>query len=170
METTSKQSQREQLSPSQRFGELVAIFVMFLFMGFFVYHLVANTGFFTAAFGPWEMFFFFGPMLVALTPPLMRAITGARQPARPLEALTNAFMAVGALWLLMVFPFEFAHLADALPAGLRFTLAWVNNDIGRILLILQAIVCPVVALVMMWQYVAHRIHATGSAPGSPVAT
>ncbi len=170
METTSKQSQREKLSPSQRFGELVSIFIMFLFFGFFVYHLVANTGFFTAAFGPWEMFFFFGPMLLALTPPLIRASTGARQPARPLEALTNAFMAVGALWLLMVFPFEFAHLADALPAGLRFLLAWVNNDIGRIILILQLIVCPVVALVMIWQYVAHRMRAGGSAPSSPAAT
>ena len=170
METTSKRSQREILSPSQRFGELVSIFVMFLFMGFFVSHLVANTGFFTAAFGPWEMFFFFGPMLLALTPPLIRAMTGARQTARPMESLSNAFAAVGALWLLMVFPFEFAHLADVLPAGLRFTLAWVNNDIGRIPLILQVIVCPVMALVVIWQYVAHRIRATGSAPGSPAAT
>lgn len=170
METTSKQSQRELLSPSQRFGELVGIFVTFLFMGFFVYHLVANTGFFTASFGSWEMFFFFGPMLVALTPPLMRAITGARQPARPLEALSNAFLAVGAFWLLMVFPFEFAQLADALPSGLRFILAWVNNDIGRFILILQVIVCSIMVVVMMWQYVAHRIRATGGAPGSSVAT
>ncbi len=170
METASQKAQREFLSPSQRFGEIIAMFAMFLFFSFFIYHQVASTGFFTSAFGPWEMFFFYGPMLLALTPPLIRAITGRRQPARPPEALTNAFLAVGAIWLLMIFPFDFAHLADALPAGLRFALAWVNNDIGRIFLVLQLIVCPVVALVVMWQYIAHRMREAGAPPRSPATT
>jgi hypothetical protein len=37
---------------------------MLLCMSFFVYHQVARTGFFTAAFGGPAMFFFYGPMLL----------------------------------------------------------------------------------------------------------
>ncbi len=156
MKTGTKKTDREFLSISQRVGELISIVFMLLCFGFFLYHLVAQTGFFTDQFGAWEQFFFFGPMLLAVTAPFARAIIGRRNPARPLEVVTNLFMAAGAYWLLMVFPFNFAHLADALPGAFRFLLAWINNDIGRIPFIIQAIVCPIVALVTAWIYLSHH--------------
>jgi hypothetical protein len=146
---------REHLTYAQRFGELVSACVMFLIMGFFVYHQAANTGFFTAAFGPMAMFFFYGPMLFSLAAPITRAVNGQRNPARPLEVVANVFMAAAALWLLTVFPFNFAHFADAFPAEIRVLFAWLNNDIGRIPFILQLIVCPIVALVTAWQFLIH---------------
>jgi hypothetical protein len=58
-------------------------------------------------------------------------------------------MALATLWLLRVFPFDFTHLADALPTGLQFTVAWVNDDIGKIALLLQAVVGVLAALITM---------------------
>ncbi len=152
---------RENLTVGQRFGEFVTMVITFLFFGFFAYHQQANTGFFTAKFGSQEMFCFYGPMLLSLAAPATRAVTGLRNPARPLEVATNLFTAIGALWLLTVFPLDFTHLADALPSGIRFLLAWVNNDIGRIPIILAAIFCPIAALVTAIVYFSHRERASG---------
>lgn len=155
MNPTRQRIAKENLTPSQRFGELVAVVVMLLMMAFFVYHQVTDTGFFTAKFGPQAMFFFYGPMLLALTAPLTRALVGRRNPARLVEAVANLFQLIAAVWLLTVFPFNFAHLADALPGPLHFVLAWFNDDLGRLVLILQIIVCPIVVLVRIWQYLEH---------------
>jgi hypothetical protein len=146
---------REHLTDAQRFGELVSVCVMFLILAFFVYHQAANTGFFTVSFGPMEVFFFYGPMLFSLAAPITRAVIGQRNPARALEVVANVFMAAAALWLLTVFPFNFAHFADAFPGEIRFLFAWLNSDIGRIPFILQLIVCPIVALVTAWQFLIH---------------
>ena len=155
MSATREKRDKESLAPSQRIGELVGIAVMSVGFWFFAYHQAAHTGFFTSAFGPPEMFFVYGPILFAMLAPLARALIGRRNPARPLEATANLFSALSALWLLIIFPFNFAHLADPLPDGLRFLLSWINNDIGRVALIIELIVCPITAIVAAWQYLTH---------------
>jgi len=154
--TYVRKPDHERLRVSDRVGELVSILAMALVFSFFAYHQAAQTGFFTDAFGPTAMLFVYGPIMLSVVAPLIRSFSGRRNPARPMEAVTNLFSAVAAIWLLMVFPFTFAHLADALPTSLQFLLAWVTNDIGRIVLLLQAIICPLVALVTVWQYLVHR--------------
>lgn len=153
---------KELLAPPQRVGELVGIAAMSLGFWFFAYHQAAHTGFFTSAFGPPEMFFVYGPILFAMLAPLTRALVGRRNPARPLEATSNLFSALSAIWLLIVFPFNFAHLADPLPDGLRFLLSWINNDIGRIGLIFELIVCPITAMVTAWHYLSHLGHESSN--------
>jgi hypothetical protein len=153
---------REHLTYPQRLGELVSLFVTLLLISFFAYHQAATTGFFTAAFGPVEMFLFYGVLLLSLAAPMTRALVGQRNPARPLDVVANLYSAAAALWLLTVFPFNFAHFADALPFEIRFLFAWVNNDIGRIPFILQLIVCPVIAILTAWQYLIHRRRERGS--------
>ncbi len=157
MSAVSGKPDREILTPSQRFGELAAVAAMLLLFSFFAYHQAANTGFFTHKFRAQEMFFLYGPMVLSIAAPVTRAVIGCRNPARPLDVATNLFLAIAALWLLVVYPFNFAHLADALPSGIRFLLAWINNDIGRIPLILQLIGCPIAALVATWQYFSRRL-------------
>lgn len=164
MNTNMQRREREILTPSQRFGEFVSILVTSLFLGFFVYHQVTHTGFFTAAFGPLEMLFFYGPMLLAMAAALTRALWGRRNPARPVEVVSNGLLAVGALWLLIVFPFSFVHLADALPPTVRFLLSWVNDAIGRIALYICLIVCPIAAIVVAWQFFSHWQRE----PGNPL--
>ena len=104
---------------SKRFGEFVALIITLLMIAFFAYNQAANTGFFTPAFGSQAMFFFFGPMVLSMAAPFMRAAIGRRNPARPLEVASNVFGAIAAIWLLTAFPFDFTHLADALPGSGR---------------------------------------------------
>jgi hypothetical protein len=162
MDATAQKTDREILTAPQRVGEVIALVLSILLFSFFAYHQAANTGFFTAKFGPQAMFFFYGPMLLSMLAPVTRAVVGRRNPARPLEVATNVFLAIAALWLFNVFPFNLAHLADALPAEIRFLFWWVNDDIGRIVLILQMIVCPVVAVVTTWQYFSHLWREPGN--------
>jgi len=156
MKTVVKQTEKENLTTSQRWGELVIVVVMLLLFSFFAYHQGANTGFFTAKFGALEMFCLYGPILLSSAAPAVRAGTGRRNLGRPLEVATNVFLAIAALWLLIVFPFNFSHLADILPGAIRFIFAWITNDIGKVVLILQVIVGSISALVTTGKYLSVR--------------
>jgi hypothetical protein len=160
MNINDKTLDQERLSLPMRVGEVFLAGCMILLFGFFVVHQTQPTGFFTEKFGTLAMFWLYVPLLFGLCAPLIRAWTGHRNPARPFEAATSLFLAVGALWLLSVFPFNFAHLADALPEGLRFLLAWVTNGVGQFVLLLQIIIGVPTALLAMWRYFSFRGHET----------
>jgi hypothetical protein len=104
----------------------------------------------------------YGPILVSGISPVVTAVSGRHNPGRPFEALTNLTMGLGAIWMLMVFPFEFSHLGDILPRALHFILSWVTNDIGRWLLIIQAIAGPISALLTFIKYLSVRSQETAS--------
>jgi len=72
-----------------------------------------------------------------------------KNPARPFEVATNLCLALGSLWLAILFPFNFAHLAAVLPEAIRFVLAWITNDIGRLVLILQVLIGVIIAPVTL---------------------
>ena len=156
MKTVVEKTDKEVLTTAQRCGELISIIVMLLLFSFFVYHQGAQTGFFTAKFGALEMICLYGPILVSFAAPAVRAVSGRRNPARPFDVATYVFLALAALWLLMVFPFNFSHLADALPGALHFVLAWITNDIGKVCLILQVIIGPISALLTTRKYLSVR--------------
>ncbi|MBL8154869.1 MAG: hypothetical protein JNM70_11855 [Anaerolineae bacterium] len=149
---------QDRLSLALRGIEVFFALCLLLLFGFFIYHQTQPTGFFTEKFGTLEMFWLYAPLLFGLSAPLIRAWTGHRNPARPFEAATSLFLAVAALWLLSVFPFNFAHLADALPEGLRFLLAWITDGVGQFFLLLQIIIGVPTALVAIWRYFSFRGH------------
>lgn len=126
----------EILDAGQRAGEIVAATIVLLILGFFLYHQIENTGFFTPSFNGWEMFAFYGSIMISLVPPLARAAIGRRNPVRPIEAFSNLFFAFATLWLLLVFPFNFAHFSDALPVEARFLFFWLTNDIAKFAFVL----------------------------------
>ena len=152
MSTIIESAERDILSPLQRWLEAAIVVAMLLLFGFLAYHQWANTGFFTSKFGALEMICLYSPLFLGMAAPLIRFWTGNRQPARPFEAAGSLLLALGSLWLLIVFPFDFTHLADALPVGLRFLLAWVSDDIGKIPLVIQIITGPISALVTARTY------------------
>jgi hypothetical protein len=128
---------KEVLTIPQRVGEAVAgtIFTT-LVLAFFLYHQFANTGFFTSNFQGWAWFAFYGGIFLSYLPPILRGVIGRRNPVRPWGAFCNLFSAFSSLYLLTLFPFNFAHITDAFPAETKFALFWVTNDIGRIALAL----------------------------------
>ncbi len=164
MNTVIAKTDNEVLTPRRRWMEVIIVVACLLLFGFLAYHQFANTGLFTARFGPLEMFCLYGPLLFALVAPAVRALTGRRNPARPFEAAASLFLALGSLWLLIVFPFDYAHLADALPGPLHFVLAWVTNDIGRLVLILQVIVGPISAFLTTWKYLSFHSRTPAAMP------
>ncbi len=121
--------------------------------GFFVAHQRLQTGFFTDQFGPVEMLCVYGPLILSLAAPLTRMVSGQRNPARPVEVVTHLCAALAGLWLLQVFPFDFTHLADVLPAELQFMLAWMSDGVGKFLLLLQVAVGVLAALFTLVTYV-----------------
>ncbi len=117
MYTPTVTAQRELLSLPQRVAEpFFSAIALFILGGFFVAHQLLQTGFFTDRFGPVEMLCLYGPLILSLAAPLARALSGQRNPARPIEVATHLCAALAGLWLLRVFPFDFTHLADVLPA------------------------------------------------------
>ncbi len=162
MNSFAEKSSKDVLTPGQRWLELMVIPGIALLLGFLVYHQVANTGFFTAKFGSLEMVCLYGPILLAVIAPTIRAVNGHRNVARRFEVASRLCLAVGSLWLLIVFPFNFAHLADTLPGPLRFVLAWVTDDLGRLLLLLQVIISPISALWAAFKFLSSRSHEPAS--------
>lgn len=156
MNTAKDKIDKDTLSSPARAAEVFFVVCMLLLLAFFVYHQSTNTGFFTEKFGPLEMLCLYGPLLFGISAPAIRAWIGRRNPARPFEAATSLFLAAGSLWLATVFPFNFAHLADALPGAVRSLLAWVTDDMGRAVLILQVIIGPISALPALWKYFSIR--------------
>jgi hypothetical protein len=157
----------EYLSISQRGGEFVRVFFGVLVLGFFLYHQYANTGFFTSKFGDWEMFAFYGSMLLSFVPPIARAAIGSRNPVRPIEAFCNLFSAFAALYLFSVFPFNFANLTAALPSEIRFMFTWVDNDIGKVVLVLIFIGSLASGLYNIARYFFHPRMEKESRPPTP---
>lgn len=156
MNASGANHDKETLSSAQRVAEVIFVVMLLLLFGFFLDHQTANTGFFTEKFGTLEMICLYGPLLFGVSAPAIRAWTGQRNPARPFEAATSLLLALGSLWLLIVFPLNYGHLADVLPAALRFVLAWVTDDIARIVLLLQVVIGPITALLAMWRYLSFR--------------
>ena len=144
---------REYLSPGQRFGEVIALAVLAVIIDYFWQLWQMEAGFFTAAFGPWEQFWFFGPMVVSLAAPLVRLLVGRRNPARPFEIATDVLMVIGAVWLLRVFPFDFSHIGGALPGSLPTLFAWVPKWLGRWVLVLQLVGGTIAVVVTAWHFV-----------------
>jgi hypothetical protein len=139
-------------APERVLEPIISIAAMAFIVGFYAYHQVMHTGFFTADFGPLEMLCLYGTAVLTIIPPLIRAITGRRNPSRPLEAVDDLLLGGAALVLLVTFPFNFAHFAEALPSQIRFIFTWLNNDIARIFLWLPLIFGPFAALVITIQF------------------
>jgi hypothetical protein len=139
VQESQRRTEKEYLTPAQRFGEVVSLIITALIIGYFWRLWTIDAGFFTSTFGPPEQFWFFGPMLLSLAAPLVRILVGQRNPARPFEMVTYVLMVIGAIWLLRVFPFDFSHLGDALPGNLPALLNWVPNWLGRVGLALQLV-------------------------------
>ena len=131
-----KEAQRDYIKPSQRGGEMATLIGIILVTFFFYAHQAWSSGFFTPSFGALEQFLFYGSILLGMLGPITRMATGRRNAARPPELMSSILWIVASIWLLSVFPFNFAHFADVIPDFLRFLVSWVTNDIATILIIL----------------------------------
>jgi hypothetical protein len=83
---------------------------------------------------------FYGSLVFWIITASLEGIFGQRLLSRLFDTFGGIiFVTVATAWLLVVFPFEFAYLADVLPESLRFTLRWISNDVARVVLVLVII-------------------------------
>jgi hypothetical protein len=153
---TANKIDHDCLTSTQRWAGLLIVVGMLLLFGFFLFHQITRTGFFTSKFGSLEMFCLYSPIFVSLVAPIVRAVSGRQNPSRPFDAVTNVSLAFGSFWLWMIFPFDFAHLGDVLPSILRFVTSLITNDVGKILLMLQWIGGPISGLFTILKYFSVR--------------
>ena len=144
------------LTGSQRWAGLATVVAMLGLLGFFLLHQSTNTGFFTPRFGSFEMLALYLPILVSFAAPIVRAIGGRQNPARPFQAAMSSTLALGSLWLVIIFPFNFARLADVLPSALQFVISWINDDMGRFILILQVLLGIIAAPLTIRKFFSER--------------
>lgn len=130
----------EMLTPAQRRAGLYSVFLLIVLLGFFLYLQLSDSGFFTEAFKWPEMLALYVPILLSMAAPIERFIVGRRDSGILLEAIADYALGIGSLILWIVFPFDFSHLAEALPANMQFLLGWINNTIGKIILLLQVVI------------------------------
>lgn len=151
---------------SARAGEVVGV-VISLIVFFFLYeNQLRGVAFFAATFGMQAGIYFYGPLFTGMILSLARAAHGRRNRIRPFDAINALFLTVAALWLLAVFPFDFAHFGDMFPASVRFVFSWLDNDIGRLLLVLTGIGGSVnfIYTTVLYLAVRPRLHAVWNAP------
>lgn len=154
-ERIQKAVSKDAMSRSDRLSELVGLGVVLLLTLFFVFHQVAGTGFFTAAFGTLEAVLFYGVVPFSVVVSLARFLRGRRNPVRPFDVLSSGWMAATCLWLALVFPLNFAHLGDPLgPLGPL--LSWVPNILAQFLFAIGGVASAGNAAYQVFLYVSVR--------------
>ena len=156
MLSVADNAHKNMLTTQQRWLEWLLIAAMLLLLGFFLYHQAAKTGFLTEKFGLLEAISLYGPIVLALVAPLVRFFTGDRNFARLFEVAANLALMFGAIRLLTVFPFDFAHLPDILPVQMQLVFAWMTDGFGKVILLLQAVLGGVTAVATAIKYLASR--------------
>jgi hypothetical protein len=115
-------------------GEIVAFVFISALLSFFVAHELNDTGFYTDEFGGLEKFMLFGAGGFAVSLIGLRIIIRRKNLIRPLDAASLMFFVAAHAILLAVFPFDFAYVGDAMPRFLAWTVDWISDSMGAILL------------------------------------
>ncbi|MFA5363583.1 MAG: hypothetical protein WC325_00175 [Candidatus Bathyarchaeia archaeon] len=125
---------------NERAVGVVIFAVNFFVMLYFVAHQVWSTGFFTSAFGTVEMIMLYGYLVAWMITSALDGIFGQRLLSRIFDAFGGVlFMAISLVWLLAVFPFDFAYFANVLPVSIRFVVQLISNDIARVIMVIGTI-------------------------------
>lgn len=144
------------LSPARRWSGLYTVGLMILLLLFFAIHQRQNTGFFTDKFKLPEMVALYLPIMLSMVAPILRMVQGRAEPAHLVEGVYDVCLALGSLYLRNIYPFSFTHLADVFPPTIQIGLSWINDNIGRLILLLQVIIGFLSALATFGGYYTER--------------
>ncbi|MCW4045283.1 MAG: hypothetical protein NWE94_07185 [Candidatus Bathyarchaeota archaeon] len=133
---TARKELGDEIEADDKVASVFLIVVNGLFGLYFIAHQTVSTGFFTPRFSAFEIVMLYGIFVYWIVTSVLILI-GQRNPSRDLDSFGGLFFATFAFgWLIVIFPFEFAHFADALPDVLRFLVQWISNEIALVFLIL----------------------------------
>lgn len=138
-EMIDRETKNDKIVGGALFGEIAALAVISAILAFFVAHELRDTGFYTYEFGALEKFLLFGAGGFAVSLIALRVVVRRKNVIRPLDFASMIMFVVAHAVLLAVFPFDFAYVGDALPGYLSWTVSWISDDFGAILLALGAV-------------------------------
>ncbi len=148
-----KEVANDRLKLADRLGQIFVIMgtvAVVVLLAYLQTHL--TIGFFTPQFGTLETVLFYGMLVFGVAPATLKLVTGSRNRTRPWEMVESIFFFIGGLYLLMVFPFDFSVLANALPENMRYIIDWLSNDEARILWALGVFISLAVANYLFWMH------------------
>jgi hypothetical protein len=156
MQTAEPKSDGNTLTAARRLSSIFSVGLTVLLLIFFGMHQKDNTGFFTNKFGSAEMVALYLPILISMAAPLLRILMGTLDPARLVEAFSDLCLGVGSLWLRHTFPFNFSRIAIVFPSNIQVGFGWLNDNVGRILLLLQIIIAFISAFATIGSYLTEH--------------
>jgi len=140
----AKAEANKDVSNSDRFTGIVLVVVSVLLILYFVAHQRGSTGFFTPKFETLEMFMLYGSLVAWITTGCLDGILGQRLLSRLFDVFFGLiFLTISLVWLLVIFPFNFAYFSNVLPDFLRFLLEWISDDIARAIMVVGIILLAV---------------------------
>lgn len=134
-----EEARKDRLHGPNLIGEIVAAVFLSVLLWFFVAHKLHETGFYTDDFGTLEMFMLYSAGVFAVFVVVVRLILRRRNIVRPLDVASLLMLSAAHAVLLSSFPFDFEHVEDVLPDALQWTVSWMSDSIGTILLALGLI-------------------------------
>jgi hypothetical protein len=126
--------------PGRALGVLIPTLAVFLVAGFFAAHQLWSTGFFLPEFGTTIAALFYASILYTIAIVIAGVYTEKDSRTVIVVSFAGAILwTVTTVWLWIVFPFDFTHLPDVVPAPLQFLLTWITPGIGKMLWALLAV-------------------------------
>ncbi len=138
-EMIDRETKNDKIVRGALFGPIAALVAISAILAFFVAHELRDTGFYTDEFGALEKFLLFGAGGFAVSRIALRIVVRRKNVIRPLDFASMMMFVVAHAVLLAVFPFDFAYVGDALPGYLSWTVGWISDDLGAVLLALGAV-------------------------------
>ena len=137
--SAKQEARKDRLRGPNLVGEAVAAVFLSFMLWFFVAHKLEETGFYTEAFGSLEMFMLYSAGAFAIFVVAVRLILRRRNMVRPLDVVSLLLLSSAHAVLLASFPFDFQYVSDVLPSALQWTVGWMDDTIGKIILALGLI-------------------------------
>jgi energy-coupling factor transporter transmembrane protein EcfT len=156
MQSAGPKSGGNTLTSARRLSSIFSVGLTILLLIFFGIHQKDHTGFFTSKFGSPEMVALYLPILISLMAPIMRIAMGTLDPARLVEAFSDLCLGAGSLWLRLTFPFDFTHIAEVFPPTIQVGFGWLNDNVGRFILLLQIIIAFISAFATVVSYLTEH--------------
>ena len=133
----TKAAAEEALPRNERvFGIAIVVFCLLMII-FFITHQMNSTGFFTSKFGALEMLLFYGFWIFWITTAGLEAILHQRLLSRIVDTFGGLiFATISIAALLVLFPYDFAHLPESLPESIKFLVSWISNDVAEVIMVI----------------------------------
>jgi cytochrome bd-type quinol oxidase subunit 2 len=152
-EQVEKEAKKDEVSPSERIGQLFGVVVGAIVIAFFAIHQTRPTGFFTDDFGTVDAALLYALIVLGMVSSLVRFVFSRKNVARPFDVAGMAVFFVAGLYFLVAFPFDFTHFAEPFPRALEFLLDWITGTFAKWVIGIGVVASPFFSVYTFLLYV-----------------